>query len=80
MPEKLFAKPLVIVRCVKVVGFAVPVSTMTTRRPLVPVFKPSSVQLPGAVPTSQAIVIALVTHSDAVVDPTAALPVQDTPV
>ncbi len=65
-------------RCVKAVSVVVPVLTMTTRRPLVPVFKPSSVQLPGAVPTSQAIVIALVIHSDAVDDPPESkVPVQD---
>ena len=42
----------------------VPVSTITTRLPFVPVLSPSKVQLPEAVPTAQRIETALVMQSD----------------
>ena len=55
-----------------------PVSTMTTRLPFVPVFRPSNVQLPEAVPTAHAIVTALVIQSD--VGAESKIPVHDDPV
>ena len=42
----------------------VPVSTITTRLPFIPVLRPSNLQLPDAVPTAQRIETALVMHSD----------------
>ena len=42
----------------------VPVSTITTCLPFVPVLSPSNVQLPEAVPTAQRIETALVMQSD----------------
>ena len=42
----------------------VPVSTITTRLPFVPVLSPSKVQLPEAVPTAQRIETAFVMHND----------------
>ena len=56
----------------------VPVSTITTRLPFVPVLSPSNVQLPEAVPTAQRIETALVMQSD--VAPLMPLPVHDAPV
>ena len=56
----------------------VPVSTITTRLPFVPVFRPSNVQLPDAVPTAQRIETALVMQSE--VGSLFALPVHDAPV
>ena len=50
--------------CWNVVVVVVPVSTMTTLLPLVPVFKPSSVQLPEALLTAHSIFTAFVMHSD----------------
>ena len=64
--------------CWNVVVVVVPVSTMTTLLPLLPVFKPSNVQLPEAVPTSHAIFTAFFMHSD-VASPTT-VPVHDAPV
>ena len=61
-----------------VVVVVVPVSTMTTLLPLVPVFKPSSVQLPEALLTAHSILTAFVIHSDAA--PEIELLVHDAPV
>ena len=56
----------------------VPVSTITTRLPFVPVLRPSNVQLPEAVPTAQRIETALVMQSE--VGALLAVPVHDAPV
>ena len=56
----------------------VPVCTKTTRLPFVPVFSPSNVQSPEAVPTAQRIDTDLVMQSD--VAPLMPLPVHDAPV
>ena len=56
----------------------VPVSTITTRLPFVPVLSPSKVQLPEAVLTAQRMETALVIQSD--VGFALALPVHDAPV
>ena len=50
--------------CWNTVVVLVPVSTITTRLPFVPVLSPSNVQLPEAVPTAQRIETALVMQSD----------------
>ena len=62
----------------KLVGVVVPVSTMTTLLPFVPVFKPSNVQLSEAVLTAHPIFTAFFMHSD--VGRELVLPVQDAPV
>ncbi len=56
----------------------VPVSTITTRLPFVPVLRPSKVQLPEAVPTAQMIETAFVRQSE--VGTELALPVHNAPV
>ena len=64
--------------CWNAVTVLVPVSTITTRLPFVPVLRPSKVQLPEAVPTAQRIETALVMQSE--VGAELALPVHDSPV
>ncbi len=66
------------VSCWNVVVPVFPVSTLTTRLPFVPVFRPSNVQLPEAVPTEHAIATALVIQSD--VGSVLLFPVHDDPV
>ncbi len=56
----------------------VPVSTINTRLPSVPVLRPSNVQLPDAVPTAQRIETAFVMQSE--VGAEFAVPVHDAPV
>ncbi len=76
---RLTTLPLVNVICWNVVVVLVPVSTMTTRLPLLaPVFRPSNVQLPEAVPKAHVNVTALVMHSE--VGAVSPLPVHDAPV
>ena len=70
--------PLVKMICWNIVVVVVPVSTITTRLPFVPVFRPSKVQLSEPEPTAHAIVTALVMHSD--VGAVFELPVHDDPV
>ena len=69
--------PFVIVIRWNAVVVKVPVSTITTRLPFVPVFSPSKVQLPEAVPTAQKIETALVIHREV---GALLLPVHDAPV
>ncbi len=64
--------------CRNVVVVVVPVSTMTTLLPLLPVFKPSNVQLPVVMLTAHAIFTDVLMHSD--VAPEAELLVHDAPV
>ena len=61
-----------------VVVVVIPVSTMTTLLPLLPVFRPSKVQLSVAMLTAHAIFTDVFMHSD--VGSEFALPVHDAPV
>lgn len=64
--------------CWNAVVTPVPVSIKTKRLPSVPVFSPSNVQLPEAVPTAQRIETALFMHNDVGLE--LALPVHSAPV